>query len=253
MAFLTVNFASSVLEVQASMNVILPEAALDAKDARPYPTLYLLHGLYGDHTDWLRRTNIERYVANMNLAVIMPAVGRSFYTNQVNGYNYWTFISEEVPRKAEEFFHLSNKREDRFAAGLSMGGYGAFKLGLSCPHRFAAVGSLSGAVNMGGLANRIDEAPTMRKKEFEDIFGDIAALPGSQNDLLHLASNVKNCPQLYMACGTEDFLYQDNLTFKAHAEKLGLPLTYSEQSGTHEWGYWDKTIQDVLAWLPIRK
>lgn len=252
MALLHVNFQSTALEIQVSMDVILPDRPAGAPDPRPYPTLYLLHGLSDDHTGWQRRTNIERYVAQMNLAVVMPAAGRSFYTDQVNGYDYWTFISQEIPRKAEEFFHLSNKREDRFAAGLSMGGYGAFKLGLRCPDQFSAVASLSGAVNIAALAQRIDEYPPSRLREFENTFGPVGEIPGSRNDLLHLAVNVKNCPQLYMACGTEDFLYQDNLVFKAHAEKLGLPLTYSEEPGTHEWGFWDKTIQDVLAWLPIQ-
>lgn len=92
-----------------------------------HPTLYLLHGLSDDHTIWLRRTSIERYVASMGLAVVMPAVHRSFYTDMDKGYRYWTFISEELPALARSFFPLSDKREDNFAAGLSMGGYGAFK------------------------------------------------------------------------------------------------------------------------------
>lgn len=259
MALLHTHFFSEVLGLAVTMDVILPERAagqigMDGADARTeHPTLYLLHGLSDDHTIWQRRTSIERYVAPLGLAVVMPTVHRSFYTDQVSGYKYWTFISEEVPRVAESFFHLSPRREDRFAAGLSMGGYGAMKLGLACPDRFAAVASLSGALNIARLSEQLGDIPEDRNNEFVNTFGPLEALPGSDNDLLHLAQKVQNCPQLYVACGTEDFLYEDNLTFKAHAEKLGLPLTYAEEPGTHEWGYWDKTIQDVLAWLPIQK
>lgn len=98
-----------------------------------HPTLYLLHGLSDDDSIWLRRTSIERYVAQMGIAVVMPQVHRSFYTDMAAGGQYWTFISEELPALARSFFPLSAKREDNFVAGLSMGGYGALKLGLRKP------------------------------------------------------------------------------------------------------------------------
>jgi putative tributyrin esterase len=56
-------------------------------------------------------------------------------------------------------------------------------------------------------------------------------------------------PRLYQWCGTEDFLYQDNLVFRDHDARLGLGLTYEEGPGTHEWQYWDTQIQRVLEWL----
>ena len=58
-------------------------------------------------------------------------------------------------------------------------------------------------------------------------------------------------PLLFQACGTEDFLYGENIAFRDHALALGLPLTYVEGPGTHEWGYWDARIRDALAWLPL--
>jgi putative tributyrin esterase len=58
-------------------------------------------------------------------------------------------------------------------------------------------------------------------------------------------------PALYQCCGTEDFLYQDNLRFRQFAKKLSLDLTYEEDPAIHEWGYCDEKIQKVLQWLPI--
>ena len=256
MAFLQCDFFSEVLGLSCSMNVILPQQTnnqigMESRaDGKKHPTLYLLHGLSDDHTTWMRRTSIERYAAPLGLAVVMPAVHRSFYTDMARGYRYWTFISQELPAICRSFFPLSDKREDNFVAGLSMGGYGAFKLALSCPDQFAAGASLSGAVGRGVLGD------SKRNPEFENIFGDLDQIKGSRNDLFHLAEQVSKSdgpkPKLFQCVGTEDFLYQENVEFKEYLERLGLDLTYEEGPGIHEWGYWDKMIQKVLAWLPLK-
>jgi putative tributyrin esterase len=181
----------------------------------------------------------------------MPAVQRSFYADMACGYRYWTFISEELPALARSFFPLSGAREDTFVAGLSMGGYGAFKLALTYPDRYAAAASLSGALDIASTIAREDDA---WRHEMQTIFGDLDQLPGSANDLFHLARQpavADRKPLLYQCCGTEDFLYADNLRFKALADTLGLQLTYDEGPGAHEWGYWDTQIQQVLSWLPL--
>src|SRR5687767_12589242 len=145
MAFFDCHFFSDTLAMTVSAHVLIPQEStrqigLESGPARSsYPALYLLHGLSDDHTIWLRRTSIERYAAAKNLAVIMPAVARSFYQDMVSGPKYWTFVSEELPALIEQFFPISPEREDRFAAGLSMGGYGAFRLGLLKPERYSAV------------------------------------------------------------------------------------------------------------------
>ncbi len=240
------------------MDVILPMASWSraaSPDASGHQILYLLHGLSDDHTIWQRRTSIERYVDGLDLAVVMPAVHRSFYTDMAAGCGrYWTFISEEVPYVAHSLFHLSSRREDTFVAGLSMGGYGAFKLALTFPKRFAAAASLSGALDVARMARDpktdwIAEAPA--------IFGDPAGVKGSGNDLFSLSKKLavskRPKPRLYQWCGTEDFLYKDNLRFRKQAEKLGLELDYTESPGDHAWKYWDQQIQVVLQWLAPKK
>lgn len=257
MAFIQCDFFSEVLGLSTSMNVILPQPAsgqigmASSQVLDKYPVLYLLHGLSDDHTIWGRRTSIERYVASLGLAVVMPAVNKSFYTDMDKGDRYWTFISEELPAIAQSFFPISGAREDNFVAGLSMGGYGAFKLALGCPDKFIAGASLSGVLDIAG---RIGRDP---RREWENVFGDLGKIRGSHNDLLHLAKKVSEShghkPMLYQCCGTEDFLYEDNIVFRDWARELGLDLTYEEEPGTHEWGYWDAKIQRVLEWLPLDK
>jgi putative tributyrin esterase len=260
MALIHCNFFSHVLGLCCSMDVILPQPKSEKAGQIPrlshkrYPTLWLLHGMSDDQTIWQRRTSIERYVEPLQLAVVMPAVGRSFYTDMEKGARYWTFISEELPVIARSLFPLSDAREDNFVAGLSMGGYGAFKLAFSCPQKFAAAASLSGALDMATMPSRPDESMV---QEMTLIFGDLSKMAGSKNDLFflakHAASSATDKPRLYQWCGTEDFLYQANVRFLKHAQSLGMDLTYGEGPGAHEWRIWDQQIQEVLAWLPLKE
>ncbi len=255
MALIQCTFFSEVLQLSTAMNVILPQSCrgqigMGGNDTKEPPAvLYLLHGLSDDHTAWLRRTSIERYVADLPLAVVMPAVNRSFYTDMAHGDNYWTFISEELPQIVQSFFRVSRDWKKTFVAGLSMGGYGAFKLALTHPDRYAASASLSGCLDINAVTS---EGKAIEKSEYKDIFGPLDQLPGSENDLLALLSRFPRSgkTEFYQCCGTEDFLYNENLTFRSHARNLD--LTYEEHQGeAHNWDYWDQQIQRVLNWLPI--
>jgi len=262
LAFLDFHFYSEALSLTCAANVILPQATttqigLSGGAVREkYPTLYLLHGLSDDHTIWMRRTSIERYATEHNIAVVMPAVARSFYQDMASGPKYWTFLSEELPALCRHYFPLSTAREDTFAAGLSMGGYGALRLGLAKPEKFAAVASLSGALD---LARRLREAgkPFARidREEWVGIIGPELKAP-AESDLWLLASKVAASsepkPALYLSCGTEDELLADTHTFREQLDAVGLPVTYHESPGAHEWSYWDAQIQRVLDWLPLR-
>ncbi|GGF87919.1 tributyrin esterase [Paenibacillus albidus] len=261
MALIECKFYSEVLGLNTSMTVILPQQTTtqigmsNVARGTLHPVLYLLHGLSDDDSIWLRRTSIERYVAELGIAVVMPQVHRSFYTDMAAGGQYWTFISEELPALARSFFPLSAKREDTFVAGLSMGGYGAVKLGLRKPETFAAAASLSGALDMAHHFMNWGD-PASRSKEYDLIFGP-GDISGTPDDLLWLLQEVDRSkgpkPALYQCCGTEDFLYADNLTFRDACRKTSLSLTYEEGPGAHEWGYWDTKIQAILAWLPLKK
>jgi putative tributyrin esterase len=175
-----------------------------------------------------------------------------FLTDIAHGGNYWTFISEELPMLARSFFPLAPQREGNFVTGLSMGGYGAFKLALSYPECFAAAASLSGALDLVPLFKAPQEPA--RLAERQRIFGDLHAVEGSANDLYALAQegvvSGSACPHLYQCCGTEDMLHGNNVLAKTSFQSLGLDLTYEDGPGAHEWGYWDQQIQRVLAWLP---
>ncbi len=248
MALFHAAFASETLRMQVPVDVLLPDRPIPG---RPIPVLYLLHGLSDDHTTWQRRTSIERYLHSRYLAVVLPNGHRSFYTDMVSGGAYFSYLADELPRRMQAFLPLSSRREDTFVAGLSMGGYGAFKLALNRPRQYAAAASLSGVLD---IVRRYDSG------DFRDlmktVFGGARTVRAEPHNLLAVAERLggtpslrRACPRLFQACGTEDFLYADNRTFRDRVLRAGLPLTYAEGSGQHEWGFWDTWIREVLDWL----
>ncbi|MBQ9291245.1 MAG: prolyl oligopeptidase family serine peptidase [Clostridia bacterium] len=251
MAFCTVQFFSEALVVAVSVNVIYPEKnmgiGVEAGKTEELPqVLYLLHGYSDDHSIWMRRTSVERYAAKHNLAIIMPAVNHSFYCNEVHGERYWDFVSEELPRVMHSFFRLSDKPEDTFVAGLSMGGYGAMRLALMHPDRFAAAASFSGALDM---ASRVSDPKSAAR--FANIFGENASIKNTEYDLLYMLkkqAKAEHRPRLYVSCGTADGLFAAHKKFCTQAKKTGWDLETEEvPDAVHEWGLWDSQIEKFIA------
>lgn len=259
MALLHVDFFSVVLGMSMNMDVILPQQTwgqigMEGRGAEgKCKTVYLLHGMSDDQTIWQRRTSIERYVSKLGIAVVMPTTHLAFYTDTSYGMKYWTFISQELPQICREFFpQMSHRREDTLAAGLSMGGYGAWKLGLRAGDTFGAAASLSGALDIVEDYRRNVKENPANAPLFQGIFTSLQELEGSDNDLMALAEGLAAekgaLPRLYAWCGREDELYQGNLRLWEHVRKLGYDLTSEESAGDHQWKYWDEKIQDVLRW-----
>lgn len=256
MAFLQANIYSNVLEMEVMIDVILPQSTKKKIGTQSQstgidlPVLYLLHGMNGNHSVWQRRTSIERYAAEYQLAVIMPSTDLGWYTDTTYEMKYWTFIAEELPQICHELFpQLTQKREKTFAAGLSMGGYGAVKLGLRKPDQFAAVASLSGAL---ALAESMDSLLQLRSQAYwEGIFGPLEQFKGSENDLIHLIETIdpSTAPRVFISCGTEDQLYPASEYAVDKLQKRKLDVTFESGTGDHDWNFWDQWIQRVLQWL----
>ena len=253
-----VHFFSDLLASCCTMNVLLPQRLSSRPNSRyspPFRVLYLLHGYSDDHTAWQRWSSIECYAEGLNLAVVMPACQNSFYTDMAHGGRFLTYLTEEIPQVVHDLFPLSTRREDTFVAGLSMGGYGAFKAGLTRPDLYAAAASLSGAVDIRELIKKHEDPGNLAWLEtMRNNFGDLDKVPGSQYDLFALAQKVSASPikpRLFQYCGTEDFLYADNLRLRDFIRTLGYDHTYEETPGDHSWKYWDAEIQKVLKWLAL--
>ncbi len=265
MAHIDCSFYSGSLLKNVHVIVFLPSVSADDYledrethyfDAQTrFPTLYLLHGSYGDCMDWCLRTGIERYAQDKGVAVVMPSGENSSYINMAHGERYLDYIGRELPEFMTRMFPLSKDREKTYIAGLSMGGYGAYRIGLAFPETFGYIAALSGALDMAALMNsgapHVAKMPASYTRAVHD---DVAAIPGSENDLLVQLKRVRDegkpLPKMYMTCGTEDFIFPSNESFHAQARAMGFDIAYEKYPGVHGWDFWDAHIQDVLRWLP---
>jgi S-formylglutathione hydrolase FrmB len=240
MAFATINYHSGSLRKASSFNIVFPE---DPALGRPWSVFYLLHGLSDDHTIWERRTSVERYVAGLPLVVVMPDGGRGWYTNAAEGFAYEDDLLKDVIGLVDRTFPVKAERSGRAIGGLSMGGYGAVKLGLKHPDKFASVNSHSGA--LGAL--RDPKLIKDQNPEFSRIFGKTPE--GGAEDPFAIVERIDHgrIPALLIDCGTEDYLLDQNRAFHRHLESMHIPHQYQEFPGSHDWAYWDKHVQDAIA------
>ncbi len=256
MGLMHFSFLPQSLGFHTNVYVILPHDS--SKAIKPYKVLYLLHGGAGNAQDWIRYTSIERYAEENDFAVVMPEVGgSSFYADMVHGYKYYTYLTEELPMVLNCFLPLSDKREDRFVAGLSMGGYGAYKWAFDQPEYFIAAGNLSGFSFTEEIFNE-DVGPLSKEaKQGEKgicslAWGSYEKMLGTKNDTRNMVENAKknnlDLPRMYAAIGTEDFSYELGKRYIEFMKDNGIEVTYEEMPGAHEWKVWDSAINNFIRW-----
>jgi S-formylglutathione hydrolase FrmB len=249
MALLRIDHVPETVKVNLPLYLIIPGPG-EMKDipVARRKVLYLLHGLSDDGSAWQRYTAIESFAALYGLVVIMPSVGRSFYTDQPNGQAYFTYLTDELPRYLKDVFGLDPHREDTLIAGNSMGGYGAFKAAFLHPELFSAAASFSGVLSLAFIKAFPDDP---RQPEFEKLFGDLETLAGSEHDpatwLRRAATHPGALPRLFMAVGRQDDLYPLNTHFYNSCQSMGIQVDYHEEDGFHDWFFWNEKIQRFLA------
>ena len=258
MAIIEVNFISKCLMRVVTFNAIIPvdKFGPQAENAeqKPLKTLYLLHGIFGNYTDWVNGTRIQAWAEANDLAVIMPSGENRFYLDdEKSGELYGEFIGKELVEFTRKLFPLSDKREDTFIAGLSMGGYGAIRNGLKYAENFGCVIGLSAALVHDTWKDADNSAPifTFRRNYYESIFGEYDKVKGSDKDpkalLLKLKEEGRPVPKMYLCCGTEDGLVTANRDFRDFLNENGVDLTYVEGPGKHDWVFWDTYIKKVTG------
>jgi S-formylglutathione hydrolase FrmB len=236
------------VQVNLPLNIILPDPGkMGDVPVAGRKVLYLLHGLSDDASAWQRFTSIEKVADGYGLVVVMPSAGRSFYIDQPNGQNYFSYLTEELPRYLEALFGLKPKREDTLIAGNSMGGYGAFKAALLHPEMYCAAASFSGVLSLEILRVLPDDT---RTAEFALLFGDLDKLAGGPHDpaewLKEAAQNPEALPQLYIGTGRQEDIYPLSVMFHAACQSLGVSVDYHEEDAGHDWSFWDRQIRWFL-------
>lgn len=139
-----------------------------------------------------------------------------------------------------------------------MGGYGALRNGLKYHDTFGCIAGLSSALETESLVKRTNESPIffLNRSFSEGIFGDLTKVIDSDMNPKWLARRLieetANIPKIYMACGDNDMLLEANRDFKNYLLDIGIPVTYEEGPGGHDWDFWDQYIKKVLNWLPLK-
>ena len=266
MALVNLNFESQYLNGNTEVSIILPDKPRDQGptqfygNGHKYKVLWLLHGTFGDHTDWLRKSSIELYACEKDLIVVMPSALNSDYTNWdhcMMGYAMYDFLTEELMPLVYNWFPASDKREDNYISGLSMGGEGALIYALGHSQRFAAAAVLSWAprnyVRLLAAPGGIQEQRLL--DSIANAGGVDKFLASGENCWQVVADKVKagaDLPRLYFTCGTNDFLYDWFTEFRAYAGEIGLEAKFEEIEGyTHEWRFWDLTIQRAFEFFGL--
>jgi putative tributyrin esterase len=236
MAVLTIEFRSEALEKSTRIKVLLNQNATP-----PYPTFYLLHGLSDDESIWTRRTSIERYAEKYPFLIIMPDGERSWYCDSRIG-RFESYISHELVSFIDKLFPTRKQARYRAIGGLSMGGYGALKLGVKFPRVFGSITAHSSAVNFMHSWGQDGKAGL---PEVTVIAQDVDP---KANDIYELVTRIPTAtrPHLYFDCGRDDFLHQENEQFDRFLRQAKIPHTYRRFDGAHECAYWDLHIQDAL-------
>lgn len=254
MAKFQCNFISYSLERAVDVTVIVPSLTyldvigkggtpkeqLTHQPREKYPVLYLLHGVGNNHMGWTGYTNVELFAEERNIVIVMPSGENKSYADQPKGDHFMQFIRKELPDFVCGMFPVSQRPEDTYLAGLSMGGYGTLINGLAVPERYRAIGAFSPAVHINPDAEK-GAGPAPGRMPEHDPFA--------------LATKLKESPNvdlpIYLSCGEEDFLFELDCQFRDHLRELGLNMTWSQTPGYgHEWRFWNEEIEKFLDWLP---
>ncbi len=270
MAVIRMNYQSKALGMPTNVSVILPAASQQGSGYKPgvkYQVMYLLHGGFGDDSDYINNTNIVRYADEHKLAVIMPSVHNSCYTDYDGGPSYFTFVSEELPEVCEALYPISTRREDTFVAGLSMGSHGAMKLAINYPERFTAALLMSGASYRPGVPSVVKTVDGQFDFSFDTkapsggisaIIHDQELIRGTVNDVYAIArENVekgRRLPRLFFRVGDCDHALYRALRADQDLREWGYDTRMEIVKGMgHEWDLWDETLRIALReWLPIK-
>ena len=245
------------LQRRTSISVILPADNIhflqDTEEIvpKPYRTLYLLHGLYGSDDIFLANTSIQKFAEDNGIAIVIPCGENSFYVDNPKAHAYYgEYVGQELLYITRNIFPLSDKREDTFIAGFSMGGYGAIRNGLKYHENFSKIGMISAALITDDIVNYTDDSNVLRSRDFyESIFGDLDDLKGSDMDPKALIENCPNIPDIYMACGEDDFLFEKNVDFHDFLKAKDIDVDFVKASGEHTWEFSERYIKEFIKTL----
>ncbi len=255
MAYITAEINLPEVGVSLPVQLYFPTDLPATVGCEVRGVITLLHGMGGSAADWMHFSAACRYAADNGYILVAPNATNSFYTDMAFGPPWYTIITELLPAQLQRIFKIPTRRAINYIAGLSMGGYGALRIGLSHPGRYAAVASFSGAVDMATLLANLDEAP-QHKPIFAPLFGPDYILPDEAN-VFKLAEKVaalpeEQRPRVWCSCGRADTMHrilEQNQNLARHMKGLPLDYTLEVWDGVHEWNFWDRSLAEFIGFV----
>ena len=208
------------------------------------PVVYLLHGAYGNYTDWTSKTKgLENYCDANNIMIVCPDGGyNSWYFDSPidSSYLYETYITKELIYYIDKNYYTRVDKESRAISGLSMGGHGALYLAFRNLQVFGSAGSMSGG---------LDIRPFYKEWNISDRLGDIRKFPENweKNTVINYVDSLKKTNlNLIIDCGKDDFFLEVNENFHKNLTENNIDHVYKIKEGRHNWHYWNKSVYDHL-------
>jgi len=235
---------SPALRRRGDVTLYLPAAAGD----RPVPLLILLHGVYGSHWNWWALGNLPGIAREMlaageivPFAVAMPSDGlwsdgSGYVTHK--GFDAESWIVDDVPACVRELFPQVETQKV-FLAGLSMGGFGALRIGAKHASRVAGISAHSAVTRLADLRGFVQDS----------IAEDLAEERSDARILYWMRQNRLRLPPIRFDCGTEDSLLAGNRELHASLLRARIPHEYAEHPGGHDWAYWQQHVRTTLRFV----
>jgi putative tributyrin esterase len=247
---------SKLMAREMPYRVILPKN-YEANKTQKFPVLYLLHGLTGHFDNWTDKSKLKDYAANYNYIIVTPEGNDGWYTDStsVPAEKYESYIIQELIPEIDAKYRTLADREHRAIAGLSMGGYGALKFGLKYPEKFVVVGSFSGALGAASWSVKtLGNNWKALTDSISSVYGEDDSQTRKDNDIFRIVreispERIKALPFIYVDCGSDDFLIQQNRDFNVLLAGKKIPHEFRELPGEHNWAYWDSQVQEFLRLL----
>lgn len=250
MAYFRIEYYSQALCRTTSFEMFFPNDS--SKERGDIKTLFLLHGYTGKAGNWVN----EDLANELNVAIVMPTAENSFFLNGLStGHRFEDMLAIELVDYVRKVFGLAQEKDTTGICGLSMGGFGAIHTGLAHPDRFGYIGALSSALIVKGVADmKPGESNDVANYEYyRECFGEPEKVLESEANpevlVKKLKANNQQFPKIYMCCGTEDFLLENNRDFHQFLQKEEVDHIYKEGPGTHDMAFWSSNVLDIVRWM----
>lgn len=250
------NVFSKTLEMDTGITLIMPN---DFLPEGGYKIAYVLHGISGNNTSWAHYSLLPAYAVHGKTIYVLPEVARSFYSDMTFGFNYFTYVTEELPAICKSLFKITARREDTAVVGNSMGGFGALKCALSKPELYGMCAAFSSPClflkeamemyrNSGTEADFKEQFGARLYEDFCCLFGpDFACGPETDiQDLVAKTDALAEKPVVYCSCGSRDPFLADNKRFAEVMKKTSFDFTFEECEGDHNFDFFNKSLKNTI-------